>query len=1325
MSIQLAPGALTGVLWARHPTIQHTGLVLDLGLAEPTASTHRTFTCVCFSPTEDHVFCFGDSAGAVFVVSLLKNKYTLVARVNSPVTDITFTNDKSVIAVASAMAVLLVNVATAKVVGKLRGPHQNRVLRVVSPPLLRGVAVTMSTESIAFWNTVALTCQSTVQGRFVSVAVNNEDLYTLEAGGVVKAWTLGSREVIKTTVLAGHRLRVLAASSAVVIAGTETATVVIFGARHLEPIWVAGIHGDSRSVHVAFCGEGLFSCLQADGLVSFTAIGKRPDAAAAADGTAAAVDAAVTVGQSLEVCLPANHVPITVAGSRAHYAAVVSTTNLQLYHLPTAKIAHDEIVAAQQSNASGRRVVEPFLAIGKRAADAEPAATSRRHSTATEAKHADEAAVAEEADKVPRSVARSVASPPNQDTLQKNWVKVNLLQSAEKPIKDAPPMFASDAVRERYGAVAAARSGTGEAEQQPGGGLGGRAAPAQTPRRSSSAAAGAASSAKRGGQSVQASTISRGSQYDNLSTVSVDSLINVRDLADDRARRVNFDKLRGILMRFGVYPERFRTYIWRFLLEYSDKAATAPYFAVLASRGAHPGVQSLLKPFPLPDSKLHNAFAKSLSCLAHHAPVFAVAHFAPSIVYPFQSVFSSDVQSTVEATLGFCSNWGKEFFTYYPHAPVALMSLITHLLKAEDPELLTHFTDVGLGPEVFVWDVISAVYTEVLTKSEWLQIMDHALTNEPLWLWLFHVRWLCQLKPAFMVVKDSINLASMFRRATPFDLNGTIQQTYRLHGRCPRNELTAPYEKFTAPARGDYPNISEVHESVVTSRLEELEQLQRHEEEVKGLHERTRTIERQLADAAMIEDAFVARQRALVNAKYDGNSAVWTQRVVLEQERNRLRDIEHEARLSAVKAHLAAAERLEHVQADLHMATTAAERTVLDRDQEAMKWRFADRMSNLEVERLEAAARARLNATLRVASVVDAHAAPSTDPIRAMSNAVDLDHSRHLNRSRERESSELPTVRVAGTSAPPRAARQPKVKPHDRSAESIATTSAAPQPEEAAPVPTPRPPTERTPPTAERPVRETHEVPPRAAASTTSSRRGEALLYDPEADENATTAAQQQHDRDVSGRPPTVPATPSTSEKANQSTPRRRSASARTQTTPPAATTESTPSSQAKTTTTNTTSTTGSTDVTYTGDPTTSSGHVTTDCDAGTHFHKLHLEIRQRVEQAQREQQSALAALRSRYARTAFNEVAAARGAGSESTITGPAHTTRPVATLADGTASDVSAETSVTELHVGDDEDYDVNEGSEVTMESTERSSMAEAVMRRQDPRMFQFRRQ
>ena len=63
-----------------------------------------------------------------------------------------------------------------------------------------------------------------------------------------------------------------------------------------------------------------------------------------------------------------------------------------------------------------------------------------------------------------------------------------------------------------------------------------------------------------------------------------------------------------------------------------------------------------------------------------------------------------------------------------------------------------------------MWDVMSALYTEVLSRNEWLQVMDHALINEPLWLWLFHVRWLVQLQPNLMALKDPVNLAAAFRR---------------------------------------------------------------------------------------------------------------------------------------------------------------------------------------------------------------------------------------------------------------------------------------------------------------------------------------------------------------------------------------------------------------------------------------------------------------------------------------------------------------------------------------------------------------------------------
>ena len=87
---------------------------------------------------------------------------------------------------------------------------------------------------------------------------------------------------------------------------------------------------------------------------------------------------------------------------------------------------------------------------------------------------------------------------------------------------------------------------------------------------------------------------------------------------------------------------------------------------------------------------------------------------------------------------------------------------------------------------------MQSLYTEVLTREEWLQVMDHAFSNQPLWLWCFHVQWVIHLREQLLQLHDHQQLCAMFRKISPLNLNQLIQQAYRLQQRHIPSPLSEP-----------------------------------------------------------------------------------------------------------------------------------------------------------------------------------------------------------------------------------------------------------------------------------------------------------------------------------------------------------------------------------------------------------------------------------------------------------------------------------------------------------------------------------------------------
>eukprot|EP00754_Rhynchopus_humris_P009630 Rhum_TRINITY_DN14059_c1_g1::Rhum_TRINITY_DN14059_c1_g1_i1::g.68021::m.68021 len=292
----------------------------------------------------------------------------------------------------------------------------------------------------------------------------------------------------------------------------------------------------------------------------------------------------------------------------------------------------------------------------------------------------------------------------------------------------------------------------------------------------------------------------------------------------DQAVSLNATKLRKMLFSFGQYPDRHRCLIWRFLLRLPNCAASGQAFATLLHKGPHPSTRVLLKAFPITDSKLRASLEKVLDCLCYHSKALSVSTWLPELAFPFAKMFGSDVKAAFECALAFAGNWGKYFLASYPHYSFDTVTLVQDLIAAFDPELAQILLERNCPVELYAWQPVYSVFTDLLSASEWAQVMDHVFSNQPIWFYLFLVSYLQHHKEllrrplhartgadacsvSFPVGRSGAGAAGaatgrnaaaaaahaeatseqffrvFFTRNNPVDLNKVIQGAYALHRR--------------------------------------------------------------------------------------------------------------------------------------------------------------------------------------------------------------------------------------------------------------------------------------------------------------------------------------------------------------------------------------------------------------------------------------------------------------------------------------------------------------------------------------------------------------
>ncbi|PWU97850.1 hypothetical protein C4B63_14g211 [Trypanosoma cruzi] len=436
--------------------------------------------------------------------------------------------------------------------------------------------------------------------------------------------------------------------------------------------------------------------------------------------------------------------------------------------------------------------------------------------------------------------------------------------------------------------------------------------------------------------------------------------LSQRPFLDRASRAANMQNLKRLLMRYGAFPDKYRSHIWRFLLELPERSFTAPQYTQLFSKGIHKCVSSLLKPFPLANKNMRAAMERVLSILAWHVPMFSVIHFLPMIVYPFLQLYGDDIQLTVEVVLVVLSNWGQEFFQYYPKHPVALTSLLNQLLRTEDLELHSYLEQCGVMVEEWAWEALKSLYTDILTSAAWLQVMDHAFFNRPLWFFLFYIRWLVNIREGLMKLHEHRELLAAFSEVHPIDVNKVIAETYQLHERCPKGDLSRPYSVLHAFVDYAYPVEWKCNEANIARKLEDLQLPLQQEGKEKEICQQIHGIREQMAEAEVQEDVFFEKKRAEIAAQLNTANDSLINEVAHEKKNQRAREMKNMARIQVVEKHLQQADRLEALREELVSARVQIADLAHIREREAQHWRRAESLTEHEVRRLEEAARERL-----------------------------------------------------------------------------------------------------------------------------------------------------------------------------------------------------------------------------------------------------------------------------------------------------------------------------------------------------------------------------
>ncbi|XP_068617728.1 TBC1 domain family member 31 [Battus philenor] len=236
-------------------------------------------------------------------------------------------------------------------------------------------------------------------------------------------------------------------------------------------------------------------------------------------------------------------------------------------------------------------------------------------------------------------------------------------------------------------------------------------------------------------------------------------------------------RLRRILMQYGEYPDKFRSIIWKSLLN-TPRNKTA--YSTLVDKGIHQAYKNIEKQFTIHSSVTLKNLKRLLSCLAHWCPLFGVMKFLPGFVFPFVKVLQKDPLLLFECVATVLMNQCQLWFEYAPFPPISILAMIENVLAEHDQHLLDHYCQLGVTSQTYALKILETAFSEVLTCSEWLILWDHILSNEPSFILMSVVSYNIVQKNAVKRLKNLEQIENFFHMQNPIDMKLFLKKAYIL-----------------------------------------------------------------------------------------------------------------------------------------------------------------------------------------------------------------------------------------------------------------------------------------------------------------------------------------------------------------------------------------------------------------------------------------------------------------------------------------------------------------------------------------------------------------
>ncbi|NXP11957.1 TBC31 protein, partial [Thinocorus orbignyianus] len=362
---------------------------------------------------------------------------------------------------------------------------------------------------------------------------------------------------------------------------------------------------------------------------------------------------------------------------------------------------------------------------------------------------------------------------------------------------------------------------------------------------------------------------------------------------------LNKKRLRALLKGFGEYPAKYRMFVWRSLLQLPENHLA---FSSLIDKGTHSAFVNIQNEYPIKSQKLLRVLQRTLSALAHWSAIFAETPYIPLLAFPFVKLFQNNQLICFEVVATVVVNLCQHWFEYFPNPPVNVLSMMENVLAHHDKELLQHLIKYNATAQVYAWPLLETLFSEVLTREEWLKVFDNIFSNHPSYFLMIVVAYIIRSRARLLHCDQKEDFEYFFHHRNNLDINVVIKEAYHLMETTPLDiHPQRMLDDFIPLTKGQYPIFNKYPKFIVDCQTQEQERIR--QDEIEYLRERqlAHELEAKAQQRKAEDEAWYRKQELLREAEEQRRKMLLEEEEKLAEQRQRLAVVQRELKVKELQ----------------------------------------------------------------------------------------------------------------------------------------------------------------------------------------------------------------------------------------------------------------------------------------------------------------------------------------------------------------------------------------------------------------------------------------